>query len=90
MGWNRYGYVFHDHINCNYLEIIVPKFLKGHYFLGFDIGFYTSCVVHAQAETSSCRANGSNPATAVWAVLTNHQTKINNDQNDLSSIPKMT
>ena len=28
--------------------------------------------------------------TAVWAVLTNHQTKINNDQNDLSSMPKMT
>ena len=52
--------------------------------------FYSSCVIHAQGETSSCRANGSNPATAVWAVLTNHQTKINNDQNDLSSIRKTT
>ena len=50
--------------------------------------FYTSCVIHAQEETFSCSANGSNPDTAVWAVLTNHQTKINNDQNDLSSMPK--
>ena len=52
--------------------------------------FYTSCVIHAQEETFSSSANGSNPATAVWAVLTNHQTKIDNDENDLSSMPKMT
>ena len=45
---------------------------------------------HAEEETFSCSAKGSNPATAVWAVLTNHQTKINNDQNDLSTMPKMT
>ena len=52
--------------------------------------FYTSCVIHAQEEIFSCSANGSNPTTAVWAVLTNHQTKINKNQNDLSSMPKMT
>ena len=52
--------------------------------------FYTSCAIHAQKETSSCSTNGRNPATAVWAVLTSHQTKIFNDQNDLSSMPKMT
>ena len=46
--------------------------------------------IHTQEETFSCSANGSNSATAVWAVLTNHQTKINNSQNDLSSMPKMT
>ena len=52
--------------------------------------FYTSCIIHAQEETFSYSANGSNPATAVWAVLTNRQTEINNNQNDLSSMPKMT
>ena len=52
--------------------------------------FYTSYVIHAREETFSCSANGSNPATAAWAVSMNHQTKINNDQNDLSSMPKMT
>ena len=25
------------YINCNYLEMIKAKFLKGHHFLGFDI-----------------------------------------------------
>ena len=52
--------------------------------------FYTCRVLHAQEETFSCSANGSNPATAVRAVLTNHQTNINNDQNDLSSMPEVT
>ena len=52
--------------------------------------FYTSCVIHAQEETFSCSANGRNPATAVWAMLANHQTKINKDQNNLSRMPKMT
>ena len=66
--------------------------------MNFPGRFYTSCVIHTQEETFSCSANGSNPATAVWqckfspgsVITTNHQTNINNDQNDLSSMPKMT
>ena len=52
--------------------------------------FYISYVIHAQDYTFSSSANGSNPATTVWAVLTNHQTKINNDQNNSLSEAKMT
>ena len=48
--------------------------------MSFPGRFYTSCVIHAQEETISCSANGSNPASAAWAVLMNHQTKINNDR----------
>ena len=47
--------------------------------------FSESCIIHAQEETFSCCA-----ATTVWAVLMNHRTKTNNDQNDSSRMPKMT
>ena len=59
----------------------------------FTVRFYTSCVTAVfmpKRKLLVAVPMGSNPATAVWAVLTNHQTKINNDQNDLSSMPKMT